>query len=264
VASRSVVLPRARGLLARRNVQRQIAPLRIRLLALPISAVMAIAMFAALIAAGTGALAIWRRVRSERAELSGDSQRTVLSGFDASGESESSIAEKLQSRRFRLFAALVSFVVGVREEGRQGPVARALGLRLVDLRTGGRITRGQAVVRVGVRTAWSTLAKRLAPGPKPTPQKDQQQLAAEMQEARRRYADDERAREEAFARMYAKHKPSQPNRWGCLVPLVAPLALELPALWSPLNQGLADRLAGTVIVLEPPRGLLGRLVSRLL
>src|SRR5256885_10596824 len=36
-----------------------------------------------------------------------------------------------------------------------------LGIRLVDLRTGTPITREQALVRVGVRTAWQAIPQRI-------------------------------------------------------------------------------------------------------
>jgi hypothetical protein len=79
-----------------------------------------------------------------------------------------------------------------------------------------------------------------------------------MREARRRYTNDDQARQEAFARIYAKHQPATPNMWGCWLRLLLSLAVDLPAPWSPLKQGLPDRLAGTVVVLERRGGLLDR------
>jgi hypothetical protein len=68
-------------------------------------------------------------------------------------------------------------------------------------------------------------------------------------------------------RIYKKHKPSRPDALGCwlrlLVHVSLLLAIELPSVWSPLKQGNPDRLAGTVVVLEPRGGLIGRLVARL-
>src|SRR5256885_14173277 len=86
-----------------------------------------------------------------------------------------------------------------------------LGIRLVDLRTGKPVTREQAAVRVGVRTAWQAIPQRIDPGPKARSPHETQQFRSEMEEARLRYADDEEARKAAFMRIYSKHKPSQPN-----------------------------------------------------
>jgi hypothetical protein len=111
------------------------------------------------------------------------------------------------------------------------------------------------------------VAQRIDSGPNVRAPQQKQQFQSEMEEARRRYVDDEQARQETFARIYSQHKPSKPSMWGCWLQLLLraalSLAIELPALWSPLRQGIPDRLAETVVVLEPRGGLVGRVVARL-
>src|SRR5436305_13309911 len=64
-----VGLRRLRELRVRRRIERQIAPLGVRLLAVLVSATMAIGFLAALLAAGAGGLRIWRRLRPPQAPL---------------------------------------------------------------------------------------------------------------------------------------------------------------------------------------------------
>jgi hypothetical protein len=271
VSQPAVGLRRVKERLVRRRIERQIAPLRVRLLAVLISAIFAIAFVAALIGVSAGGLRIWRRLRPPPTPAVGDDEHSGLFAVEeqpgaASLEPREAptnrLGDKLQSRKGRLVLALVSLLGAVATEGRHGFAARAVGMRRVDMRTGREMTRSQALVRVAVRTAWVTLARRLTPGPSITPPHEQAQFAAEMREARRRYGDDEAARQEVFTRIYAKHKPAKPNMWGCWLRLLLSLAIDLPAPWSALKQGLPDRLAGTVVVLEPQGGVLDRLIAR--
>jgi hypothetical protein len=256
---------------ARRRVEQEIAPLRVRMLAVLISAIFAIAFVAALIGVSAGGLRIWRRLRppqpprvddGEEGGLFAVEERPGRSALGASAVSSNRLGDKLQSRKGRLVLALVSLLGAVATEGRQGFVARAVGMRRVDIRTGKEMTRSQALVRVVVRTAWVALARRLTPGSSITPPEEQAQFVAEMQKARRRYGDDEPARQEAFTRIYAKHKPAKPSMWGCWLRLLLSVAIDLPAPWSSLKQSLPDRLAGTAVVLEPHGGVLDRLIAR--
>ena len=226
---------------------------------------MTISALAVLLVAGARVNRTVRRFRPSRAEPPSDPQRAVrLSGLDAPSRRENPLAARLQSRPLMLAFALASFASAVRGEGSQGPAGRLLGIRLVDMCTGRPISRRQAVVRVGARRGWQLIVERLAPTPKiPAPQENREALA-QLDAVRRRHGDDEEAFNAEALRFYRERKRS-PLRSSCL-PLVARLMLmlaaDLPALWSPLGQGIPDRLAGTVHVLEPRRGLVGRLGSR--
>jgi hypothetical protein len=267
----AVGLRRVKERRVRRRLEQQIAPLRVRLLAVLISAILAIAFVAALIGVSAGGLRIWRRLRPPQAPRVDDGEKRGLfaveeqpgpSALEASEVSSNRLGDRLPSRKGRLVPALVSLLGAVATEGRQGVAARAVGMRRVNMRTGKEMTRSQALVRVVVHTAWVTLARRLTSGPSITPPQEQARLAAEMREARRRYGDDEAARQQAFTRIYARHKPAKPNIRGCWPRLLLSLAIDLPAPWSALKQGLPDRLAGTVVVLEPHGGVLDRLIAR--
>ena len=170
-----VGLRRLRELRVRRRIERQIAPLGVRLLAVLVSATMAIGFLAALLAAGAGGLRIWRRLRPPQGAPADDHEHGGLfaveerpgpSALEASEAPSNRLSDKLQSPKGRFVLALVGLLGAVATEGRQGFAARAVGLRRVDVRTGQVMTRSQALVRVATRAAWRTLVQRLAPGAK--------------------------------------------------------------------------------------------------
>jgi hypothetical protein len=249
----------------RRTAQLRIAPLRLRLLAVVINTAMMISALAALILAGARVHRIVRRFRPPRAEPPCDPQRAVrLSHLDTPSTREHPLAARLQSRPLMLAFALASFASAVRREGSHGPAARLLGLRLVDMQTGKPISRRQAVVRVSARRGWQVIVERLAPRPVIRTAQENREVRAQLDVARRQYGDDEQAFNAEALRIYRDRKTSPVRSSGVpiFVRLMLMLAADLPALWSPLGQGIPDRLAGTVHVVEPPRALVGRLGSR--
>jgi hypothetical protein len=135
------------------------------------------------------------------------------------------------------------------KEGRS-PGYRVLGLRRVDARSGGEVSRRQELIRTATRNAWRTVAKRVLPPAKVDHPLHREKLRSEMEAARREHADDEEALQTALMRIYQANKVD--TRVSCLRPLPRLLlaaAGELP-VWSSVQQSLPDRLAGTVIVVD--------------
>ena len=149
--------------------------------------------------------------------------------------------------------ALLSFLIGAVCEGRRGPGYRAVGLRLVDARTGGKVTPSQKVIRVGSRTAWRVATSSLFPIPKARSLAKNEELQSQLKDARRKHAGNQAELQRALVGIYEQHRVERPFRPVLLMlarrlPLL--LALDVPALWSPLKQRVPDKLAGTAVVVE--------------
>jgi RDD family protein len=253
-------------LLSRRKSQLQVAPLRLRLLAMLINTVTALIAIALLFPAGAGALAVLRRIRPpmpERPRSESDRFHAASAGDPPPGSiGQSPVGARLRSRPAEVAFALLGLAVDVSHEGKtRGPGARALGIRLVDARTGHRISRRQALIRAGSRRAWQLAITRLVPqrAGNPLNNRQREDYRVKMKAVRRQFPEDSDARQEAFRRIH--DEMPKPDTRGCWLALVArvllTIAIELPALWSPLKQGLPDKLAGTVHVVEPRGGRSG-------
>jgi uncharacterized RDD family membrane protein YckC len=146
----------------------------------------------------------------------------------------------------------MGFAIAVLLTGRQSTGARIMGLRLVDAHTGSSVSWQQAIVRAGTRQAWQALAMRVAPKQKIDGLPEMETLRSEVEAAQREYAEDDDAAQRTIMEIYQRRKV-EPVRASCLPALLRfslTLAIELPALWTPLKQALPDRLAGTVVVLD--------------
>jgi uncharacterized RDD family membrane protein YckC len=143
----------------------------------------------------------------------------------------------------------VFFIGGVLTRNWRGPGARMLGLRRVDARTGGPVTLRSAIVREIVTTAWNVIGNWLFAPVRARADARRHAIAPEIEQLRRTHGDDQEALNIAMARLYEEHKlnPFAGCIWA-LPRMAFSLAQELPAIWSPRNQGLADRLAGTEVV----------------
>lgn len=155
----------------------------------------------------------------------------------------------------RLALQLCGFVLGVLLTGRQSPGSRIVGIRLVDARTGGPVSRRQAILRVGVRQAWQALTKRsIAPPVRHKPD-EVPDLRSEVEALKREHADDQEAFQLAMMRFHEEHKHELgvsclPLYRRLLIRLPLAVAIDAPVLWSPLHQGLPDMLAGTVMIVD--------------
>ena len=170
------------------------APLRIRLLARLINIVAAIAGLVLAVASAVGIYRIVRRLPPPR----GSSLIAHLSVRPARRPprlSDRAWWERIDSRTrspgVSVALRLAGFLTDMLLEGRRGLGFRALGLRLVDARTGASINRRQAIIRAGSRLAWQAVISSLIPLPKVQPLADNERLRSQLEEKTRRdYAAD--------------------------------------------------------------------------
>ncbi len=71
-------------------------------------------------------------------------------------------------------------------------------------------------------------------------------IDAEVEEARSAHAGDPDAMRRALAEVHRRYGLRQTRT--CLPAMASSVLLHLPALWSPLNQTLPERIASTVVV----------------
>jgi uncharacterized RDD family membrane protein YckC len=157
--------------------------------------------------------------------------------------------ELMRSRRWLLPLTLLGLASGVVMNLRRSPGYHLAGIRLADARTGGPISLRQAATRVAVGTAWSQLVTLLTRGRVQRAGQQMRDIQPEIRALRDKHVGDPAALTEAIMALYEEHniRPFA-SCAPVLVGAAAGLSIEAPALWSPLNQGLADRLAGTVVV----------------
>jgi uncharacterized RDD family membrane protein YckC len=160
-----------------------------------------------------------------------------------------SLSKLTGSKRVRITLRVCAFLLNVLLTGRRGPGSRIVGIRLVDARTGGPVSLTQATLRTGVRQGWELLAKRLTTRLGKPEQLKQPDLRSEIEALRREHGDDRDALRRAMKKMYEENQV-RPYK-ACLPALMQlplGLAIESPALWTPLHQGLPDKLAGTIVI----------------
>jgi len=138
----------------------------------------------------------------------------------------SSLTKLTSSKRVSNALRVFTFVLNVLLTGRRGPGSRIVGIRLVDARTGGPLSLRQATLRAGSRQGWLFLVRR---------------LTARLGKAEQfKHRDLQSMYKENQVRPYVSCLPA-------LAQLPLGLAIEAPALWTPLQQGLPDKLAGMII-----------------
>ncbi|HTU87449.1 MAG TPA: RDD family protein [Solirubrobacteraceae bacterium] len=128
----------------------------------------------------------------------------------------------------------------------RSPGYRRLGLRRVDVRTGGPLSVRNALVRDLVIGASAQLRSALIKPWRARYEGRVEALQSEMERVRRTHPNDPAAQQEAMREAVERHDVS-PAR-SCAPALVGVALMQAPALWSPLNQTLAERLAGIVVV----------------
>jgi hypothetical protein len=136
--------------------------------------------------------------------------------------------------------------VGVQTRNWRSPGYRALGLRRADARSGGPLSVRHVLVRDLVLAASSQLRKPLTNPWLAGYQARVEVMRSEMEDVRRAHPDDRVARQQAMQAVYERHHVS-PIR-SCAPALVVAVLIQAPALWSPLNQTVAERIAGIVVV----------------
>lgn len=217
-----------------------VAPLRRRVLAGLIDGVVALAGFCSVV--GLGAALAMKAPALRRRWRSRVKQRALRDLDDRPAWGSS---------RMRLAFPLLWLVMGVVGRNWRGPGFRMLHLRRVDADTGGPVAVRAAVVRSVVAQGRSAVLSRLF-APLTRRQTDRiQSHAPELKEIHARHRGDPEALNDALMEFYRENKlnPLASCGWILVPPLVA-LATDAPTLRSPLRQGLADRLAGTVVVID--------------
>ncbi len=173
---------------------------------------------------------------------------TTLRGRkDAPGVS--SLTRLTSSKRVSIALRVFAFVLNVLLTGRRGPGSRIVGIRLVDARTGGPVSLRQATLRAGSRQGWQFLVRRLTARLGKAEQFKHRDLQSKIETLKRAHEDDHDAFQHAMMEMY---KENQVRPYLSCLPALAQLplglAIKAPALWTPLHQGLPDKLAGTIII----------------
>lgn len=107
----------------------------------------------------------------------------------------------------------------------------------------------QATLRAGLRQGWQFLIRRLTARLGKAEQFKYRDLQSKIEELKRAHEDDHDAFQHAMMKMY---KENQVRPYVSCLPALAQLplglAIEAPALWTPLHQGLPDKLARTIII----------------
>lgn len=206
----------------------RVAPIRRRLLASLIDVTLALLAGILAIGAYTGAAA-------------------TLGSKDAPGVR--SLPKLTSSKRVRIALRVCAFLLNVLLTGRRGPGSRIIGIRLVDARTGGPVNLTQATLRTGSRQGLELLAKRLTIRLGKPEQLKHRDMQSEIETLKREHGDDRDAFQQAMKEMYRDNRVRP--YMACLPALMQlslSLAIESPALWTPLHQGLPDKLAGTIVI----------------
>ena len=125
------------------------------------------------------------------------------------------------------------------------PGYRALGLRRADILTGGPVSVRGAVIQQAVVIASTQLRRQLLRPWRRRSQKRMEAMRAKVKQAQREHPGDHEAQRLATQGEFG---PSE-AAGSCGPPLAAALFMQSAVLWSPLNQTIAERLAGTIVVI---------------
>jgi hypothetical protein len=170
--------------------------------------------------------------------------------LDAWGErSDSSQKPVGLSAQTRLLISVPGLSLELDGRNRRGVGARAMGIRRVDVRTGGPVTFRAALIRHVVSNGYGLATGRLL---RPITQRSysrMQEFRPALRELQRVHADNPEALQEATSRFYRDHRVNPLA--SCLWPLLSGVVVRmLPFLLSPLRQSLPDRVARIVVVLD--------------
>ncbi len=205
-----------------------VAPIRRRLLALLID--VTLALLGGIVAIGTYTSVVTMRGRK-----------------DTPGSR--SLPKIMSSKRVSITLRVFAFVLNVLLTGRRGPGSRIVGIRLVDARTGGPVNLRQATLRAGLRQGWQLLVGKLTARLGKAEQLKHHDLQSKIEALRREHGDNSDAFQHAAMEMYRENQVRPyVSCLPALVQLPLGLAIEAHVLWTPLHQGLPDKLAGTIII----------------
>ena len=107
----------------------------------------------------------------------------------------------------------------------------------------------QATLRAGARRGWQLLVRRLTARHWKAERLEQPDLRSEIEALKREHGDDRDAFQHAMMEMYEENRVRPyVSCLPALLQLPLGMAIEVPALWGPLHQGLPDKLAGTIVI----------------
>jgi hypothetical protein len=203
----------------------KVAPLRRRLAAGAIDAVVVVGPIG-----GAVGGAAWLRTRYRRWR----------------GQDDEAIPELRQDRRWGTVSAAASAGVQVGARNWRSPGYRALGLRRVDVRTGGPVTVRSAIIQAAVSDLLSRTIRSLIQPWQARRMERLQAIQAEMKEAQRTHAGDREAQQRALMEIFKRENVNPLT--SCLPAVLVGTLPQVTRVRSPLNQTLPERLAGTVVV----------------
>lgn len=147
--------------------------------------------------------------------------------------------------RYRLALWAGSLILAVLGRNHRSLGRRRMGLRTVELATGGPVSVRASLVRFGASAVWKRLVELpFRPREKRMAQR-YEGLNAEMKEIRRRYADDETARRSAEMRLYQDRGINAFASCGWAIGKM--VMSGAPILLTPRHQSVPDLVAGLVV-----------------
>lgn len=155
------------------------------------------------------------------------------------------------SWRMRMMVVVPALAFGLHNRNRRSPGARAMGLRHVQLSTGGQITVRSVLIKSLASDALKAL-RNLATGPMvDRATKRWRDLQPQIRDLERQHAGDKAALERAMMDFYREQKfnPLSPLVRSALPSLAVGI---IPVLLSPRRQSIPDLLAGVVVVTDSP------------
>jgi hypothetical protein len=162
------------------------------------------------------------------------------------GQDDGAIPELRQDRRWGTVSAAASAGLQVGARNWRSPGYRALGLRRVDVRTGGPVTVRSAIIQAAVSDLLSRTIRSLIQPWQARRMERLQAIQAEMKEAQRTHAGDREAQQRALMEIFKRENVNPLT--SCLPAVLVGTLPQVTRVRSPLNQTLPERLAGTVVV----------------
>jgi len=156
--------------------------------------------------------------------------------------------ERLSSRG-RLMIQVVVLAFDLQDRDQRGPGARVMGLRSVELRTGGPIRVSTVLIRHLATAASRELRYEAIGAVTASPSLRLRELQPRLRELERRHADDKAEAARAMKDLL-RAEGLRPFRSWAWTGLCHFAAIVLPVLLSPRRQSIPDRLAGVVVVAD--------------
>jgi hypothetical protein len=155
------------------------------------------------------------------------------------------------SPQARMMIAVPANAMQLDGRNRRSIGARVMGIRRVDVRTGGSIGLRSALIRLAVSNAHTSVGSRITRVFTRRWTKEAEALQSELRELQRQHAGDAEALNQATMEFH-RERGVNPFR-SCFVPILLGWAINIvPVLLSPLRQTLPDRAAGIVVVVDQP------------